>query len=99
MFSTNNKNHKNLLTAIVTGGSEEVFILGCKTNYWDYMTTDPIDCEEELKRLPNADYELCTALFTMLLREDHFCNGALMRRCEEGHIDAILQRMIKTLGN
>ena len=28
-----------------------------KTNYWDYMTTEPINCNnEELKRLESADY-------------------------------------------
>ena len=48
-----------------------------KTNYSDYMITGPINCDEELKRVPEADYELCTALLTMLLREDHFCNVLL----------------------
>lgn len=68
-----------------------------KRNYWDYMTTEPINCDEELKRLPTADYELCTALLTMLLREDHFCNGSFMQRYQEGSVDAILKRMIDTL--
>jgi len=68
-----------------------------KRNYWDYMTTEPINCDEELKRLPTADYELCTALLTMLLREDHFSNGSFMRRHEKGQVDAILKRMIETL--
>lgn len=57
-----------------------------KINYGDYMITEPIDCNEELKRISGADYELCTALLTMLLREDHFpmvlLNGDLPRgRC------------------
>ena len=33
-----------------------------KTNYWDYMTTEPVNCNEELKRLEHADYDLCSAL-------------------------------------
>ena len=65
-----------------------------KRNYWDYMTTEPINCDIELRRLPNADYDLCTALLTMLLREDHFSNGALQERYEAGQVDAILSRMI-----
>ena len=65
-----------------------------KGNYWDYMTTEPINCDIELSRLPNADYDLCTALLTMLLREDHFSNGALQERYEAGQVDAILSRMI-----
>ena len=68
-----------------------------KTNYRDYMTSDLIDCDIELGRLEEADYELCTALFTMLLREDHFCNGSLCKRYESGQLDAVLCKMIKEL--
>ncbi len=70
---------------------------GLKRNYWDYMTTEPIDCDKELERLPDADYESCTALLTMILREDHFSNGYLRVRYEAGQVDAILNRMIDTL--
>lgn len=49
-----------------------------KTNYWEYMTTEPIDCDVELERLSEADFDLCAALLTMLLREEHFSNGSLM---------------------
>ena len=65
-----------------------------KRNYYDYMTTAPINCDAELKRLPDADYNLCAALLTMLLREDHFSNGALRERYEAGQVDAVLRRMI-----
>ena len=68
-----------------------------KPNYRDYMTSDFIDCDVELGRLEEADYELCTALFTMLLREDHFCNGRLCKRYESGQLDAVLDKMIKEL--
>lgn len=84
-------------------GSEEVYYklledMGdLKRNYGDYMTTAPINCDEELKRLPDADYELCTALLTMLLREDHFCNGSFMRRYEAGQVKMILDRMLDLL--
>ena len=37
-----------------------------KKNYYDYMTTDPIDSKKELLRLPTADYNLCCALLTLL---------------------------------
>lgn len=68
-----------------------------KKNYWDYMSTEPVNCDIELKRLPEADYDLCAALLTMLLREDHFSNGALRERYEAGQVDAILYRMIALL--
>ena len=41
-----------------------------KSNYTDYLITEPIDLVEELKRVPEADYELCTALLTMLVNEN-----------------------------
>lgn len=68
-----------------------------KHNYSDYMITCSID--KELERLPEADYELSTALLTMLLREDYFSNGSLMRRYESGQLNTVLMRMIETLKN
>ena len=68
-----------------------------KRNYWDYMSTEPINCDIELRRLPEADYDLCAALLTMLLREDYFSNGALRERYKAGQVDAILQKMIALL--
>ena len=70
-----------------------------KTNYHIYATTEPIDCDKELERVPNADYELCTALLTMILREDHFSNGSFERRQRMGQVNAILKRMLETLSN
>lgn len=64
-----------------------------KTNYGDYMITEPIDCNEELKRVSGADYDLCTALLTMLLREDHFSNGSFDRRFADGQVLPVLERM------
>ena len=63
-----------------------------KTNHWDYMTTESINCNEELKRLECADYDLCSALLKMLLREDHFCNGAFDQRVESGRVECIVQQ-------
>lgn len=68
-----------------------------KVDYWDYMTTEPINCDEELKRIPDADFELCTALLTMLLREDHFSNGAFERRLHSGQVGKILDRMVAVI--
>ena len=68
-----------------------------KTNYHEYMTTVPINCDEELLRLPTADYELCCALLTMLLREDHFSNGSFARRQRRGQIKPIIERIIYLL--
>lgn len=68
-----------------------------KYHYYDYLITEPINCDKELERLPNADYDLCCALLTMLLREDHFCNGSFDERYKTGQIQPILQRMIDLL--
>ena len=64
-----------------------------KTHYGEDMITEPIDCNEELKRISGADYELCTALLTMLLREDHFSNGSFDRRFADGQVLPVLMRM------
>ena len=65
-----------------------------KENYYDYMTTAPVDCNQELLRLPAADYDLCCALLTMLLREDHFSNGSFDIRQHQGQVKPIVERMI-----
>ena len=68
-----------------------------KRNYYDYMITEPINCDEELKRLSDADINLCSALLTMLLREDHFSNGAFKERYENGQVIPLFERMIQLL--
>lgn len=69
-----------------------------KQGYGDYMVTAPINCDEELKRVPTADYDLCSALMTMLFREDHFCGyGCFDRRCERGDVQTIIDRMVELL--
>ena len=66
-----------------------------KRDYGNYMTTKPINCDEELKRTFTADYELCCALLTMLFREDHFAEyGCFENRCEKGDVQKIIDRMI-----
>lgn len=68
-----------------------------KNNYYDYMTTAPVDCNQELLRLQSADYDLCCALLTMLLREDHFINGSFDTRQRKGQVKPIVERMISLL--
>ncbi len=70
-----------------------------KTNYYDFSTTHPIDCDTELLRLPTADYDLCCALLTMLLREDHFSNGSFERRERSGQVKPIIERIITLLAS
>ena len=89
-------NHDNILN--VTLFYEVLEQCGdLKANYYDYMTTAPIKCDEELLRLPTASYDLCCALLTMLLREDHFCNGIFERRQRAGHVKPVVERIIKLL--
>jgi len=69
-----------------------------KKNYADYMVTEPIDCNTELKRLVSADYDLCCALLTMLLRADHFAQyGCFESHVKNGDVPQIIRRMIKNL--
>ena len=66
-------------------------------NYADYMTTEPINCNEELQRVANADYELGTALLTAILIEYHFSNGSFEHRQRAGQVDEILKRTVTEL--
>lgn len=66
-------------------------------DYSKYMTTAPINCDEELLRLPEADYDLSCALLTMLLREDHFINGKFEQRQRSGQVKAIVEHIITLL--
>ena len=68
-----------------------------KHNYVDYAITRPIDCNRELLRLPDADYDTCCALLTMLLREDHFSEGSFDERQRDGEVRPIIDRMIALL--
>lgn len=68
-----------------------------KANYCEYMITAPVDCNRELLRLPDADYDLCCALLTMLLREDHFDNGQFAMRQRSGQVQAVIDRILTLL--
>lgn len=71
---------------------------GLKTNYTENMTTAPVCCDEELKRIPTADYDLCCAMLTMLLREDYFMQGGKFEeRYVNGDVRRIINRMIAVL--
>lgn len=70
-----------------------------KSNYGDYLITGPINCDEELERVDSADYELCAALLTMLLREDYFCNGTFAQRYASGEVAKVILHMIELLEN
>lgn len=69
------------------------------TNYHEYATSHPIDCAQELLRLPSADYVTYCALLTMLLREDHFSNGSFEQRQRAGEVKPIVDRMILLLSH
>ena len=100
---TNKEKFKKIQAVIDHPGRERTYYslledLGdLKGNYADYMTTKPINCSEELQRVANADYELCTALLTAILREDHFSNGSFEHRQRAGQVDEILKRMVAEL--
>ena len=74
---------------------EEIDLI--KYNYSEYMTTAPINCDEELRRVPNAECDVVSAIMTMLLREDHFSNGALRERHDRGQVIPVLERLVELL--
>ena len=68
-----------------------------KYNYTDYMITEPIKVDEELKRISNANYDLCAALLTMILREERFSSGSYNQRVELGQVKEVLEKMVEIL--
>ena len=62
-------------------------------NYGSYLITEPINVDEELRRVFHADFDLCRALLTLLFREDHFDNGSFDHRVERGDVKLIVERM------
>lgn len=100
---TNKEKIKKISAVIDHPGRERTYYslledLGdLKGNYADYMTTEPINCNEELQRVANADYELFTALLTAILRENYFSNGSFEHRQRASQVDEILKRMVAEL--
>ena len=64
-----------------------------KQNYGDYMISEPIDYASEFKRIPDADYELCCALLSMILCED----DPLLKLSHPEEVRQIVDRMIELL--
>ena len=62
-------------------------------NYGSYMITEPLNVDEELRRVFDADFDLCRALLTLLFREDHFNNGSFDTRVARGDVKLIVERM------
>ena len=56
-----------------------------KYNYGDYLITEPIDCDMELARLKDADYELS--------------NGSFESRYRTGQVKPIVEKMIMLLSS
>ena len=57
--------------------------------YWNYMhneENEPINIDLEPLYLENGDFTFSCALLTTILREDHFCNGAIRERYKKGQI-------------
>ena len=67
---------------------------GIKPHYWEYLVTDPINCDAELERLDGANWDLCCALLTLLLREDHGSYDSFRVRVENRDVQNIVDRMV-----
>ena len=70
-----------------------------KYDYKDYyaVKNGPTSIEQELQRVSTADYDIACALLTMVLRIDHFNEGAFDHYYNNGKVPLILQRMIQLL--
>ncbi|MEG1754425.1 MAG: hypothetical protein RR234_10985, partial [Christensenella sp.] len=57
----------------------------------------PLDVNTELKRLPNADLNMCFAFLTMLLNENFFNNTAWDKLIKDGTVNAVLDRITEII--
>lgn len=55
--------------------------------------------DKEIKRLSNADYQMCCCLMTLIFREDYIMNGRFKKRYDSGMVTSILERMLIWLEN
>ncbi|MGM0395682.1 MAG: DUF6508 domain-containing protein, partial [Bacillota bacterium] len=67
-------------------------------DYASNLTTKPIHIEEEMKKIDDADYVISRAILTAILREDHFTNGSLIERIENGDLLRVLKKLKKLKG-
>lgn len=78
---------------------DELYKMNCMlSNYYDYLEYEPMDVDKEMQRIDTVDFVTAFAILTMVFREDYFCNGAIIRRVEDGTLDEIINK-IKTLFN
>ena len=59
------------------------------------MITEPIDFRKELNRVPEADYDICCALFTMIVQEKENQDELFESYVYNSDVIRILNRMIK----
>ena len=65
-----------------------------KDNYQEFLRHKPINCDLELKRLHEADYDQCCAMITMLLEEEKYSPGAFAKRLHQQEPQKIIDRML-----
>lgn len=65
-------------------------------NYTEFVESN---VDKEIKRLSNADYQMCCCLMTLIFREDYNMNGRFKKRYDSGMVTSILKRMLLLLEN
>ena len=66
-------------------------------NYAEWL--GELDVDEQLKKVPQADYNLACAIITMILREDYWSNGMFEKRLRAGDVRCVIEKMISELEN
>ena len=64
-------------------------------DYASNLTTSPIHIGDEMEKLDDADFVVTRAILTAMLREDHFTNGSLITRIENGDLLRVLEKLKK----
>lgn len=59
------------------------------------MITEPVDFQKELNRVPEADYDVCCALLTMIVQKKENQDELFESYVYNSDVIRILNRMIK----
>ncbi len=73
---------------------KQLYELGCIIpHYNEYLIYTPMNVGFEVKRIETVDLITAFAILTMVFREDHFVEGMLGKRVEDGTLDRIIRRI------
>lgn len=72
---------------------------GADCNYYNHLSSNPFDIDQEIKEIYCTDMLKCRALITVIIRRDGYGYDSLGNTVRNGNMNKILKRMIELLKN